>query len=133
VSGQRLRSPYYRPVPIYDSAPPPLPATPAVSVEDVITLSRAGVSEEVILAKIQTAGVIAKPSTEQIVALKQAGVSDRVIEAMLTARAPVAVAPERPVIHYRYEYYPRWYYSPWWWYGWPFPYWHLHFHWRFRH
>jgi hypothetical protein len=90
--------PYYRPVPIYDSAPPPPPATPAVSVEDVITLSRAGVSEEVILAKIQTAGVIAKPSTEQIVALKQAGVSDRVIEAMLTARAPVAAAPERPVL-----------------------------------
>jgi hypothetical protein len=124
--------PYARSVPIYESAPPPRPLTQPVTVEDVLKLSAAGVSEDIILAKLQAEGVAAKPSAEQIVTLKTAGVSDRVIAEMLAARAPVTREPERPVVYYRYEYYPGWYYYPWW-YAWPSPYWHFHFYWRHRH
>lgn len=124
--------PYYRRVPVYDGPEPYRAATFPVSIEDVIKLSKAGIGEEIILSKIRTDGVTAKPTADQVVSMKNEGVSERVIEAMVAAQVPQPVEPAPPRVVYRYEYAPWRYYDPWW-YGWPYPYWHFNFHWRYRH
>lgn len=55
----------------------------AVSVRDIIALSRAGLSDEILVALIETDKTVFTLSTEQIVELKRAGVSDRVVIAMI--------------------------------------------------
>ncbi len=60
----------------------------AISVNEIIELSRAGVSEDVLVALVQTGRTVFTLDAEQILALKMAGVSDRVVVAMTeTGRA----------------------------------------------
>jgi hypothetical protein len=93
----------------------------AVSPRDVITMTQAGVGEELIITHVQVHGVVAPPSAQQIIELKQAGVSDRVIQALQTARPPQVVAGPpgapvaAPVIVEEHYFGPRpYYWHPWW-------------------
>jgi len=68
------------------TTPPPraleLSNLPSAAVE-VVKLTRAQVSEEVIVSYVQNAGATARLSSDDIVRLRQEGVTDRVINAML--------------------------------------------------
>ena len=61
-------------------------------VEDVLKLSRAQVSEDVVLNFIQNSGTIYNLSPTDIIYLKNEGVSDRVVAAMLDQRRKVPEA-----------------------------------------
>jgi hypothetical protein len=76
------------------------PARKPVSIADVITLTRSGVSEGVIINQIHTNGVINHPEVNEVVLMHQQGVSNVVIESMQQANigaptAPVAAVPVR--------------------------------------
>ena len=62
-----------------------------LTVDGVITLVKAGLSDDLIIAKIQKSGQAFDLSTDDMVRLKQAKASDAVIKAMMTA----AHAPRR--------------------------------------
>ena len=66
------------------SAQPP-PAVLPRGVQDVIKLSRAGMSEEVILAQIKSAGASYNLTADQLIYLSNQGVSQNVIKALLSA------------------------------------------------
>jgi hypothetical protein len=76
------------------------PAAEAVSIRDIVELSRAGLSDDVIVAVIDTDGTIFSLDAAQIVQLKQAGVSERVVLAMLRSgrqtAEPTATAAQIP-------------------------------------
>ena len=92
----------------------------AVTVNDVIAMSRAGLSDSVIVTHITTHGVVYRPQAADLITMNNAGVDDAVIRAMQTA--PLATAPPPPpepvyrdnVIVERYHYvapayvYPGW-------------------------
>lgn len=58
-----------------------IPANP-VTANDVVSMTRAGVNEELIVNHIRTHGVVAPLQTQDIIALQQQGVSTRVIATM---------------------------------------------------
>jgi len=62
----------------------------AVTMDDVVTMSRAGVDDELIVTHIQKNGMVAPPQTHDLIYLNEQGVSTRVVKAM---QAP----PPRPV------------------------------------
>jgi len=75
----------------------------AVSMQDVLTMTRNGLSEDVIINHIRQNGSQRPVEVNDVIALHQQGVSQRVIVAM--QQAPLATAPvvqtpryERPVI-----------------------------------
>ena len=72
------------------------PATAsAVSIQEIVGLSKSGVSDEVILTLIERDNTIFTIEPEQLVALKRQGVSQAVVLAMLrSGRQPVA--PTQP-------------------------------------
>jgi hypothetical protein len=78
--------------------------TPAVAVtlDEVLQLSKSGVSDQVIIAMIERDRTIFSIDANQLVALKQAGVSEPVVLAMLRSgrdagAAPEAAAPAEPI------------------------------------
>lgn len=64
--------------------------------QDVIKLTRAGLSEDVIIAKIKSSSTRFDTSTDAILQLKQAGVKDRVLEAMLSEGKPTTQPAQSP-------------------------------------
>jgi len=58
----------------------------AVSINDVITMSRSGLSDSVVMNQIQTRGVQQQLQVSDIIAMHQQGVSDIVISTMQGAR-----------------------------------------------
>ena len=66
------------------SAPQPPPDLPP-ALNEVVRLARAGLSEEVILAKIRNDGKTYSLTTDQIIYLSSAGISQNVITALLQA------------------------------------------------
>ena len=88
-------------------------------------MSKAGLSDSVLLEKIRAEGVAARPTAEQAESLKKEGLSDAVVEGM--ENAPV-VAPTETRVEYVYDdpyygYYPYPYYSGFYgptWYGHPY-------------
>ena len=79
---------------------------------DVVTMSQAGLGDDVIVTQIRHHGLERLPSSTDLVALKQQGVSDPVLKAMQTPppQQVMAAQPVAPVIveeHY-YGYGPRW-------------------------
>ena len=72
--------------------------------DDVIALSNAGVSDNVIIDQIKTTHSYFQLSTQDIVDLANAGVSDRVMSAMIKSEEPV-----RSEGGYYSSYYPSWY------------------------
>lgn len=100
------------------------PAPPgAVSIDDVVAMSRAGVPEEVIATHVRTHGVIAPLQATDLILLQQQGVSPRVVQAMQMppqvagpavygAPPPVVVEPYAVPVYYApppycYPRYPR--------------------------
>ena len=63
-------------------------------VQDVVKLSQAGISDEVILTQIRNNAAIYNLTADQIILLKNQGVSQPVIKALLTGGA--AAIPSRP-------------------------------------
>jgi Outer membrane lipoprotein len=105
----------------------------AVSNDDVIAMTQAGLSEDVISTHIRAHGVARSPSVNDLIVLRNQGVSDRVIQALQRTPPPAAaqavyapagyvVGPPRGVIVENY-------YEPW--YRCPPPY--AHFHYYDRH
>lgn len=84
----------------------------AVTAEDAIAMTQAGLSDEVITAHIRANGVARPPQVNDLINLRNQGVSDHVITALQTTRAPVAVvrgpAPPPPVIVEEVHYDPWW-------------------------
>ena len=60
-------------------------AQSAVSINDIVSMSRSGLGEAVIINQIQSRGVITQPQVPDIIAMHQQGVSERVITAMQQA------------------------------------------------
>lgn len=102
---------YYEPVPEYAAKPAGRPSP--LSLDDVLRLSKAGVGDDVIIAKIKAGGVKASASADEIARMKAEGVSDPVLQAFVSA--PVQAAPP-PVIYRYYRYGP----TSGWYYDWPY-------------
>jgi hypothetical protein len=64
-------------------------------MSDVISMSRSGVSETLIMSHLQTKGVQRRLEVSEIISLHQQGVSDNVISAM--QQAPLATQLAAPV------------------------------------
>jgi outer membrane lipoprotein SlyB len=69
-------------------------AAGAVTVPDVVTMTRAGVGEELIINHVHAHGLAAPLQTGDLICLQQQGVSPRVVAAMQAT--PVAVVPPPP-------------------------------------
>ena len=66
------------------------PSRGRMTVDDVIRLSKAGVSDNVIIAQMQKKGEYFDLTTNDLVKLKNSGVSDRVIQAMVDPTSATA-------------------------------------------
>ncbi len=97
----------------------------AVTVQDVIGMSQARLSDSVIVTQIKTRGVATRLQSNDLILLANAGVSDTVITAMQTAPLAVAAAapPTSSVIVREHYYappvyvapaYPPWHHGPYW-------------------
>ena len=88
------------------------PLQGAARVEDVIAMTQAGVSTEVMVTHVRAFGVERPVQARDIIALHEAGVPDAVINAMLEAsrpQPPAAVHPTgAPVIIEEHYYTPFW-------------------------
>jgi hypothetical protein len=86
----------------------------AVTLDDVIAMSKAGVADDVIAQHVRIHGVVRQLQASDIIMLQQEGVSPAVIRAMqeppASQRETVVVdrAPAQPVIVQE-----RYYYDPW--------------------
>jgi len=94
---------------------------PGLTIDEVVKLTKSGLSDDVVLEKIKEAGVATRPTSEQLAGLKHEGVSDRVLKALVDA--PVTGAEQRVV---EYVYYPRSYYYP---YYYPYSYYPYYYWW----
>lgn len=94
----------------------------AVTISDVINMSRSGLSDSVIINHIHTNGVIGHIGTREIISMHNSGVRENVITAMQqappagsrTARETVVVhePPPRPVVVHREYHVAPTYYPP---------------------
>jgi hypothetical protein len=93
----------------------------AVTIGDVIDMTRQGLDEDLIVNHIRYNGVAQRPQSRDLIALQQNSVSKRVIEAMQSAQPPqapavAAVPPPPPVVVPAYYPPPVWgpypYYYP---------------------
>jgi tetratricopeptide (TPR) repeat protein len=62
----------------------------ALSKEEIVKMSKAGIPDSVIIGKITKSGSVYKLEVADIIALKKAGVSDKVIEAMVNTENGVS-------------------------------------------
>ena len=65
----------------------------ATHIDQVIQMTRSGLSEEVMINQIRATGIVAPPTHEQLIFLKNNGVSDRVIAALQGSGAPAQFVP----------------------------------------
>ncbi len=75
----------------------------AVTLQDVVSMSRSGLSDQVIINQVRQRGYLGKLVVADIIALHQQGVSENVITALQTvgpphAPAPVTVARPTPTV-----------------------------------
>ena len=73
-----------------------------LSVDDVLRLHWAGVSEEVIISEIIVTDTVFELGVEELLRLQDAEVSDRLIQFMVDTGLPVGDAP--PAIQYEEDY-----------------------------
>lgn len=69
----------YAPAPAQSQTPPPPPPAPKLTNADVIAMSKAGLGDQIIIAKIRKNPGGLDGSTDGMIALKKGGVSDAVI------------------------------------------------------
>ena len=79
------------------------PSVSALTIRDIIELSRSGLKDDVLLALIEVDGGVYATDTETLKSLKEAGVSDRVMVALIRSGRekreeppPVPVVAEEP-------------------------------------
>ncbi len=72
------------------------PAQIKVAIDDVIKLSRAGVSDDVIIQQLTENGQRFDLSTNDLIQLKNAGVSDRVVQVMLDPTKTTSKPAQKP-------------------------------------
>jgi hypothetical protein len=84
----------------------------AVTMSDVISMTRANLSDDVIVSHIRANGVAQRPKVDDLIALRSEGVSDRVIQAL--QETPLAIAkevhvasPPAPIVVEEHYYVPR--------------------------
>lgn len=98
----------------------------AVSINDVIAMTRSGVDEELIVNHIRTSGMAHPLQSGELIALQQQGVSKQVIQAMQMPSAPTGGPPMMAQGPYygppAYAPYPAYYYPPPYAYPYPYPY-----------
>ena len=116
----------------------------AVTTEDAIAMTRAGLSDEVITAHIRVSGVAQRPQVNDLIHLRNQGVSDAVITALQTTGGPIPTAgpvavvrgpPPPPPVIVEAVHYDPWCYGPPRWHGYhhhrrhrPGVTWGFHFH-----
>lgn len=71
----------------------------AVAVQDVISMTHAGLSDDVIVTHVMANGIVRRPQPTDLITMSKSGVSDAVIRSMQTAR--LATAPIVPPRTYR--------------------------------
>jgi hypothetical protein len=92
------------------------PAPGAVTIADVIGMTRAGVPEDVIVTHIQNHGLVAPLQAADLIALQQQGISPRVVQAMQAPPPAAAMPPQQVLVPAPY---PPPYWGP---YPYPYPY-----------
>lgn len=74
----------------------------AVTLQDVIAMSRSGLSDQVVVNQVRQRGYLGKLAVSDIIALHEAGVSENVITTLQTVgpprKSPVTVARPAPAI-----------------------------------
>lgn len=70
-----------------------------LAIADIKALTKAGISDEIILSQIRASRTVYRLSTAEIIELKDAGVSNKVIDFMINT--PSVVAPPPPPPGYR--------------------------------
>jgi hypothetical protein len=95
-----------------------------VTIDDVLAMTRSGVTEEVIINHVQRHGMIAPLQTGDLIFLQQQGISPRVVEAMQIASTRPPGDPNTVIVREGYggpgpyygpygdPYYGRWHYRP---------------------
>ena len=78
---------------ICDAQTQPPPANLPAGVEDVVKLTRAGMSEDIILTKVRQNGVPYNLTTDQIIYLSNQGVSQNVLSALLQGNSADQKSP----------------------------------------
>ncbi len=90
----------------------------AVTPEDVIAMTQAGLGDEVIATHIRAHGVAQPPQVNDLITLRNQGVSDTVLKAMQTSPGPqtsvTRASASSPVIIQERVYAPPPYYGPCW-------------------
>lgn len=89
----------------------------AVTPDDVVAMTQAGLSDDVIASHIRAHGVARPPQVNDLITLRNQGVSDNVLKAMQTSTGPHPVVPASgasPVIIQERVYAPPPYYGPYW-------------------
>lgn len=90
----------------------------AITLDQVINMSRSGLGDQVIANQIRTQGVVSPLGTSELILLKQNGVSDNVLAAWQEQSAvptTMVVPPARPpVIVQEHWVEPAWYPGPFW-------------------
>ena len=76
-----------------EGTPGSAPAAPGLTVDGVISMVGAGLSDDLIITKIQRSGQSFDLSTDDMVRLKKANASDAVIKAMMNATSTPAALP----------------------------------------
>jgi hypothetical protein len=108
----------------YHREHPPVTDTLAMmKTQDVISLTKAGVSDSLIITMLATSHSWFQLKTQDVLDLKNAGVSERVINAMIESNEPLTAGDrymqdgyyDYPPYYwypgyYPYSYYPYWYY-----------------------
>lgn len=91
----------------------PAPAG-AVTVDDVVEMTRAGVDDELIVSHVRANGAVRTPTTQDLISLQNQGVSSRVVKAMQEPppRPVVVDRSPRPVIIREYHHDPYCYPDP---------------------
>jgi hypothetical protein len=93
---------------------------PPMTVKDVVDLSKASLSDSIIIGQIEATHSAFSLKTDDIISLKNAGVSENVITEMIRSNAaPQAGGESQP--YPAYSWYPEVYYSAWGPYGWYWP------------
>ena len=68
----------------------------AVTPEDVVAMTQAGLSDEVIATHIRAHGVVQPPQVNDLITLRNQGVSDNVLKAMQTSPGPQTARTNAP-------------------------------------
>jgi len=78
-----------------------VPVRQRVTIGDVVHLTRSGVSDQVIVSRIQANGMAHSPSVDDVVALSREGVSDQVIAAMQGDFSSTVIMDRGPEVEHR--------------------------------